>query len=93
MNIEIISEINETAYYKGFSYKYKTYVYNNKINYQKIKHFYETNSHLGLDDVGNISVDNNLYMPILQGNFKYYPNKSNNDKSEILLNTINVIFI
>ena len=93
LNIEIISEINETAYYKGFSYKYKTYVYNNKINYQKIKHFYETNSHLGLDDIGNISVDNNLYMPILQGNFKYYPNKSNNDKSEILLNTINVIFI
>ena len=93
INIEIISEINETAYYKGFSYKYKTYVYNNKINYQKTKYFYETNSHLGLDDVGNISIDNNLYMPILHGNFKYYPNKSNNDKSEILLNTVNVIFI
>ena len=93
INIEIISEINENAYYTGYFYKYKSYVYNNKVNYKKVKYFYETNSNLGLDEVGNISLNNNIYLPLLQGNFKYYPNKSNGDKSEIQLNTVNVIFI
>ena len=93
VNIEIISEVNETSYYKGYYYKYKSYIYNNKVNYKKTKYFYEMNSNIGLDEVGNISLDNNMYLPLLYGNFKYYPNKSDNDKSEILLNTVNVIFI
>ena len=93
INIEIISEANETAYGEGDHsyYKYKTYVYNNKINYKKTKYFYETNLHLGLDDIGNISLDSNIYIPLLQGNFKYYPNKSSLDS--IMVDAVNVIFI
>ena len=93
VNIEFISEINETGYKQGFFYKYKTYVYNNKVNYTKTKFAYEINSNLGLDEIGNISLDNNIYIPILKGNFKYYPNKNENDFSEITLSTVNVIFI
>ena len=93
INIEIISEANETAYGEGDHsyYKYKTYVYNNKVNYKKIKYFYETNLHLGLDDIGNISLDSNIYIPLLQGNFKYYPNKSSQDS--IMVDAVNIIFI
>jgi len=93
INIEIISEANEMAYGEGDHsyYKYKTYVYNNKVNYKKTKYFYETNLHLGLDDIGNISLDNNIYIPLLQGNFKYYPNKSSYDS--IMVDAVNIIFI
>lgn len=95
INIEIISEANENAYGSDDHsyYKYKTYVYNNKVNYQQIKYFYEDGLHLGLDELGNISLDNNIYIPLLQGNFKYYPNKSNGDNSNVMVDAINVIFI
>ena len=95
INLEIISAANEDAYGSADHsyYKYKTYVYNNKVNYKKVKYFYESGLHLGLDEVGNISLNNNIYIPLLQGNFKYYPNKSNGDYSDITVDAINVIFI
>jgi len=95
INIEIISEINENAYgsIDHSYYKYTTYVYNNKVKYKTTKYFYEDGQHLGLDELGNISLDSNIYLPLLQGNFKYYPNKSNGDTSNITVDAVNVIFI
>ena len=29
---------------------------------KKVKYFYETGLHLGLDELGNISLDNNIYI-------------------------------
>lgn len=98
LNIEFISEANESAYFNNYYFKYKTYLYNNKINYKKVKYSYESNLHLGLDEVGNISLDNNIYIPLLYKDINYYPNKSiingiNKDESSIKLDIINVIFI
>ena len=95
INLEIISAANEDAYGNADHsyYKYQTYVYNNKVSYKKVKYFYENGLHLGLDEVGNISLNNNIYIPLLQGNFKYYPNKSNGDYSDITVDAVNVIFI
>lgn len=94
INIDIISEINEQAYANNYYYKYETLVYNNRVNYNKVRYNYETNSNLGLDNMGNISLDSNLYIPLLHGDLIYYPDKSSfNKENTMRLDAVNVVFI
>ena len=101
LNIEIISEQNEEAFNNKFYYKYVSKNYNGKVIYNKIRYNYETNLHLGLDNMGNISLDNNLYIPILSNGIKFYSDKSINIQTQeniitdniITLDAVNVVFI
>lgn len=95
LNIEIISEQNELAYKNSFYYKYVSKNYNGKVIYNKIRYNYETNLHLGLDNIGNISLDNNLYIPILANGISFWSDKTNllNKSNNITLDAVNVVFI
>lgn len=92
LTLEIVSQKNEEASYRGYYYKYTTTVYNNKVNYIKKRYGYESGNPVGLDSIGNISVDSNLYMPLLRGGFIYYPDKSNLT-NQSTIDTVNIIFI
>ena len=50
---------------------------------------------LGLDNAGNISIDNNLYIGLLHGDILYYPDKTSSLEigTSIRLDPVNVIFI
>ena len=95
LHIEIISEANEQAFYNGYYYKYSNTLLNGKIRYDKIRYNYETNLNLGLDNIGNISIDNKLYLGLLHGDILYYPNKnlSLDKETTLRLDPVNVIFI
>lgn len=95
INIDIISEANEQAFKNGYYYKYSNVLSNNKINYEKRRYNYETNLNLGLDNAGNISIDNNLYIGLLHGDILYYPDKTSSLEigTSIRLDPVNVIFI
>ena len=57
---------------------------------------YEEESHPGLDNYGNISVDSKMEIPILHGGFRYYPNKelnSNSKNDSIRIKEIEIYFI
>ena len=92
LTLEIVSDKNEQAAKNGYYYKYTTTVYNNKVNYVKKRYGYEPGNPVGLDSIGNIYVDSNLYMPLLRGGFIYYPDK-NNTTNQSTINTVNIIFI
>ena len=92
LTLEIISQKNEEANKNGYYYKYNTTVYNNKVNYIKKRYGYEVGNPVGLDSIGNISLDSKLYMPLLRGGFVYYPDK-NNTTNQSTIDTVNIIFI
>ena len=75
-DIDIISEMNESAYYNNFYYKYNLVCENGVYTYEKQKMFWENGNTLGLDLAGNILVDSKLEIPILGGFFRYFPNKN-----------------
>ena len=95
LHIEIISEANEQAFYNGYYYKYSNTLLNGQIRYDKIRYNYETNLNLGLDNIGIISIDNNLYLGLLHGDILYYPNKNSSlgKETSLRLDPVNVIFI
>lgn len=93
LDLDIISEANEEAFANKYYFKYEAKYINNKVIYKKIRYNYESNLNLGLDDLGNISIDNNLYIPILHGNIKYYPDKKSSALNSMNLNAVNVVFI
>ena len=95
LTIDIISEANEQAFYNGYYYKYSNVLENNQIVYNKQRLNYETNLNLGLDNIGNIFIDNKLYLGLLHGDILYYPNKNySTDKDiSVRLDAVNVIFI
>ena len=92
INIDIISDANEQAFAQGYYYSYKNILSNTQLSYEKTRFAYETNLNLGLDNMGNISIDNNLYLPILKSDIYYYPDKTNKESS-MRLDSVNVIFI
>lgn len=94
LSLDIISEANEQAFYNGYYYKYSNIISNTRLTYDKTKYNYESNLNLGLDKIGNISIDNNLYLPLLHGDILYYPEKSSyNKESSMRLDAVNIIFI
>lgn len=95
LTIDIISEANENAFNNRYYYKYSNVLENNQISYNKQRLNYETNLNLGLDNIGNISIDNKLYLGLLHGDILYYPNKNSSlgKEASIRLDAVNVIFI
>ncbi len=94
LDIEIISHKNEEAFKNKYYYKYETIINNNQVYYNLKKYNYETDLNLGLDEMGNIKVDNNLYLPLLSGNVIYFPDKESEiNLVENTLNAVNIVFL
>lgn len=82
IDLDIISEYGETAFFNNKYIKYELINKNNIYSYNKIEEIYESSVYPGLDGYGNISLNSKLEVPVLHGGFTYYPNKSENDKTE-----------
>ena len=96
IELNIISEAAEEAYYKGSYIKYETKHSNGIYYYVPVKYMYEEGTYPGLDSYGNISVDSKMEIPILHGGFKYYHNKDLKSSSKIdsiRLKEIEIYFI
>ena len=97
IDFDFISDLNETAYYNGYYNKYELVFVNGRYTYVEKKIMYEKNSNIGLDIMGNISLDSKLEIPFLHGGFNYYPNKSDNDKNAkntmIKIDAVSVFFV
>ena len=94
LDIEIVSHMNEEAFKNRYYYKYETTIANNQVYYNLKKYNYETDLNLGLDDLGNIKIESNLYLPLLSGNVTYYADKTNElNNVETKLDAVNVIFL
>lgn len=93
IDITIISETNEQAYYNGY---YDTYIYkliNNNYEYVPLHKAYEENSCACLDNYGNISLDTKMEIPFLTS-IRYYNKKSDyNKNSSVILPPVQVIYI
>lgn len=81
-DIDIVSEMNETAFYNKYYYKYEMTFNNGVYSFEKKKTFYEGNTTLGLDLAGNIQLDTKLEIPVLGGFFRYFPDKESNNTTE-----------
>ena len=94
VDLDIISEYGESAYYNNFYIKYELINNNNIYTYNEIREIYEDTVYPGLDGYGNISLDSKLEVPVLHGGFSYYPEKNINNKSNsIRIPEIQVYFI
>ena len=94
IDLDIISEYGEQAYFNNYYEKYELNYLNNSYIYQKTKEHYESSVYPGLDGYGNISLNSKMEIPILHGGFNYYPNKKENDKSDMIrIEDIQVYFI
>lgn len=94
LEIDIISELAEQTFYNGYYEQYYLEYINGTYDYVTKKIVYEPQTVPGLDIYGNISLSSKLEVPVLQGGFQYYYNKSTNDKnSNILMDTVQVLFI
>lgn len=97
LEMNIISEAAETAYYENYYIKYEMKHNNGLYYYVPVKYSYEPDNLVGLDSYGNISLDCKMEIPILHGGFKYYPNKDNNNSNlkndSIRLKEIEIYFI
>ena len=94
LDIEIVSAMNEEAFKNKYYYKYETVINNNQVYYNLKKYNYETDLNLGLDDLGNIKVESNLYLPLLSGNVTYFSDKTSEiNNIETKLDVVNIIFL
>lgn len=94
LDIEIVSNMNEEAFKNKYYYKYETVINNNQVYYNLKKYNYETDLNLGLDDLGNIKVESNLYLPLLSGDVTYFSDKTSEiNNIETKLNAVNIIFL
>jgi len=94
IEIDIISEAAETAYYNGYYNKYDMKFINGVYEYKEIRMIYENENPTGLDNYGNIQLDSKMEIPVLHGGFKYYVDKQTNNKTDyILIKDIQTYFI
>ena len=93
IDLDIISEYAEEAYFNKFYIKYELVNTNNIYPYNEIKEVYENSVYPGLDSYGNISLNSKLEIPILKGGFNYYPDKESNSKDSYRVPDIQVYFI
>lgn len=93
-DFDFISELNENAYNDGYYIEYKQRIINGVYKYIPIKTIYDKTNTPGLDQIGNIQLNSKLQIPLLHGDFYYYPNKEFNDKStSIKTESIQVMFL
>ena len=74
-DFDFISELNENAYNDGYYIEYKQRIINGVYKYIPIKTIYDKTNTPGLDQIGNIQLNSKLQIPLLHGDFYYYPNK------------------
>jgi len=91
-DIDIISELSEETFYRGFYYTSNFEYINGKYNLVNKKVYYESDTNPGLDNYGNISLNSKLEIPILGGGFNYYTDKPNKN-SFIKIDPITIIWI
>ena len=93
-DFDFISELNENAYNDGYYIEYKQCVVNGVYKHIPTKTIYDKTNTPGLDQIGNIQLNSKLQIPLLHGDFYYYPNKESNDKStSIKTESIQVMFL
>lgn len=94
LTIDIISDLAESAYAKGYYEKHVQKLMNGSYRYVTEKVMYESGSEPGLDNYGNISLDSSLEVPFVSS-VKYYEKDSEykNLKDCIRLDPVKVIFI
>lgn len=96
IDLDIISETAEKAFYDNYYIKYEMQMYNGTYQYIPVKCTYEQDNLPGLDSIGNIQLDSKMEVPILHGGFRMYPDKSDNingKKNSIIANDIEIYFI
>ena len=87
VNLYIISEENEKAKQAGY-YTEKRFTYNpSKMTYDVTERIIPLaqgeDPHLGLDEHGNILLENDMYFPILKGGWKYDSNITISEETPI----------
>ena len=93
-DFDFISELNENAYRDGYYIEYKQRIINGVYKHIPTKIIYDKANTPGIDQMGNIQLTSKLQIPLLHGEFYYYPNKKSNDKSTIIkTESIQVMFI
>lgn len=96
-DIHFISDANEKAYKNRYYNKYVLKYINGVYKYVPIKYIYESTNQVGLDAYGNISVESDIEVPVLNGGFKYYPDKSEvykaGETEDINIDAIQYFFI
>lgn len=93
-DFDFISELNENAYSNGYYIEYKQRIINGIYKYIPVKTIYDKLNTPGLDQIGNIQLNSKLQIPLLHGDFYYYPNKESNDKSTaIKTESVQVMFL
>lgn len=94
IDLDIISDLNEQCYKKGYYDKYVLQNINGKNKYVTKRVIYESETVPGLDNYGNIQLDSKFEIPIIQGGFNYYPNKDQGLKNDqIKIQDIQIFFI
>ncbi len=93
-DFDFISELNENAYNDGYYIEYKQRIINGVYKHVPTKVLYDKLNTPGLDQIGNIQLNSKLQIPLLHGDFYYYPNKESGDKStSIKTESIQVMFL
>ena len=93
IDIEIISEYNENAYANDEYVEYYEDMDANDLNSSTVKQ-YDSDTTLGLDQFGNISLNTTIESPRLCGGFKYYVDKNDKlHKDAVTVKAIDIVFI
>lgn len=94
-DFDFISKAAENAYADGYWIKYVKKLVNGVWQYVPTKMLNDNSNLPGLDSYGNIQLDSDIELPILHGNFKYYPEKSYSRyrKDTLTIDTVTFVFI
>ena len=71
LDITFVSDVNEKAKYNGYYYDYKKVNVDNTWTYEYTKNIYNGISSLGIDDFGNIKLENKFAVPVISNNVTY----------------------
>jgi hypothetical protein len=94
IDLTFISDIDETANKTGYYYKYDRVNTNGSWKYEYTKHIYTKDLNLGLDEFGNISIEDKFGLPWIANNVTYaYSYDETNNDSYVLDNAINFIYM
>ncbi len=93
VDIYILSEDNETAkiqgYYDEVGYVYDKYTEQYSESSERIYISDPDESHIGLDEFGNILLDNDIHFPVLMGGWSY----GSDDATITISDPLNITFV